>query len=154
MEKYLILSLFLFILYGCNSTTDDRFAYKNSKFFADAEALFGEYDYIVTGSRSADGFIIFQIEIPKEKMSLEQVMELKSKIEDRGWKYNYYKEGYYWSYCKMNTYDSIGIYFPIGKNVTLRNGEYLRQDLDPSNIHIWFRKDSSASDYKEFAECK
>ena len=36
----------------------------------------------------------------------------------------------------------------------MRNGDYIRNDLNLNMIHVWFRKDSSVEDYKEYAECE
>ena len=152
MKYYIFLLIILFA--GCKSSTNNKDLYKNTRFFDDAEIFFSKYKYEVTGYRSAGNFIIFQLEIPKENLSIETITALNAKILDRGWKYNYDKKGYYWSYCKLGSYDSLGIYYPTQESFSLRNGDYLRNELDPNSIHVWFRKDSSKADYKEYAECE
>ncbi len=147
MKKNLIsLSLCLF---GCSEST-----YESNRFYQEARAMFQDYPYKIVYGHTNTEFDLLDLEIDKKDIMIADLNQLKQKIEQRGWTYNYDLDGYYWSYCSDNSHDAIRIYYPNEKVVQDRSGDYFMKSLNPNVVHIWMTNYKLDDLHQETTECK
>lgn len=146
--KKIIISLSL-CLVGCSETN-----YESNRFYQEARAIFQDYPYKIVYGQTNTESILLNLEIDKKDITIADLNQLKLKIVQRGWDYNYDLDDYYWSYCSDTSHDAIQIYYPNEKVVKDRNGDYFSGSLNPNVVHIWMTNYKSDDHHQETTECK
>lgn len=148
--KFFILFVVIGFIIACSTTKKPL---SGNRFYLEAEKYLKKYNYEISGDTTKTDFIIFQLYINKNKLEYSELPKLKDQLIMGGWEYNYDIEGYYWSFCKKETNDAIAIYYPNKKIDKLKNGEYIRGDLDQNKVYIWMTQYKDNGRYSEFTEC-